>query len=145
MVRLVTLRRLARSELRYHLGRDMKWPVCLPMFAMMVGCAYLRRAPSVNPAAAVTATEQQMAKHEAALSTPRPKRGKASCTRARALRDDVCTLGQRVCLLSRGDPAIPAGADRCKRASLQCEKASTKASATCRPARSRARASQRTP
>jgi hypothetical protein len=86
----------------------------------------------------VAATEKQMAQHQAALSAKRPARSKASCTRARALRDDVCTLGQRVCLLSRGDPGIPAGADRCKQASLQCTKASTRASASCRAIKARA-------
>ena len=113
----------------------MRWTLCVLMVASLTGCAYLGLGTSENPVAAVAATERQMAKQEAALGRPRPRRGKVSCTRARALRDDLCTLGQRVCLLSTDEPAIPGGAEHCKQASLKCEKASTRATASCRPTR----------
>jgi hypothetical protein len=115
----------------------MKTPYLLllvaPFLATFAGCALLKRAdPASNPAAAVRATEQQLAREQAALSPPRTGSRKPDCTRARAARDNVCALGKRVCLLVDGDRAIPDGAARCKRANLQCEQASTHVTGTCR-------------
>ena len=110
----------------------MKTPALALMLLMFGACAHRKgNDPASDPAAAVTATERQLAQQEVALSGPQTARGKPDCTRARALRDNVCTLGQRVCLLTSGDRAIPEGAARCKRANLQCEKASTHLSGTC--------------
>jgi hypothetical protein len=129
----------------------MKTPALLGVLLMFGGCAHFERFasffkkadPASDPAAAVAATERQLAQHETAMSAPKvAARGKQDCTRARALRDDVCTLGQRVCLLVDGDRAIPQGEARCKKANLQCEKASTHMTGTCRKP-SKARYSRR--
>jgi hypothetical protein len=96
--------------------------------ASLTSCAHRRsqRAAAVDPAAAVTATEQQLAQQAAALGTPQSAaRNRPDCERARTLRDNVCALGQRVCLLVDGEGNVPQGAARCKKANIQCQKANT--------------------
>ena len=112
---------------------DMKAPYLLLFMAAVAGCHIPRRGdPASDPAAAVRATERQLAReHAAVVRPPRAASGKVDCTRPRAARDNVCALGKRVCLLVNGDRAIPDGPARCKRASLQCDQASDQVNATC--------------
>ena len=117
---------------------NIKAAAVLGVLLMFGGCAHKKADPPWDQAAAVTATEFQMAQQQAALTAPQVAGGKLDCAGARALRDNVCALGRRVCLLVDGDRAIPDGDLRCTKAHLQCEKASTHVSGTCRkPAKAR--------
>lgn len=111
----------------------MKAPALLGVLLMFGGCGHRRAVYQTwDSAAAVTATEQQIAQQQAKLTAEPVAGKKPDCIDAFAVRDNVCALGRRVCLLVDGDRAIADGPARCKKATLECQKASTYMSGTCR-------------
>jgi hypothetical protein len=98
--------------------------------ALAAGCAR-QSVVSREPAAAVTATEEQLAREGASLTAVTSSRRRGNCRRARPLRDNICTLSNRICLLVKRDREIPDGAVRCKKADLRCDSARASVSNVC--------------
>jgi hypothetical protein len=112
--------------------------VPLVLFAgMLSGCAYYQKffGRGGDPAVAVTATEQQLAREEAAMNTRTRGSRKVSCTRARTASDNICALATRTCILAKRDQAIPDGPARCQKARLKCQTAQNRAGRTCKNTR----------
>jgi hypothetical protein len=104
----------------------------LLILTMFSGCAYYRRwfDRGSDPAAALAATEQQMAREQAAQAGAGSRR-RVPCTRARTASDNICTLATRTCILVHQDPSVPDGKARCQKARLQCQKAQDRAGRSC--------------
>ena len=122
----------------------MKIPSLLLIVGAFSGCAYYRTlfGRGENPAGAVAATEQQLAREEAAVTATGPGR-RVPCSRARTSRDNICTLAQRTCLLAARDRSIPDGRARCQKARSKCQSAHQRAGSSCKTTRATRTAQRR--
>jgi hypothetical protein len=92
---------------------------------LLAGCA---TAPRTAPDAdAVTTLEQEQARQETRLAAD----ARPDCPRARSLRDNICALAEKICVLVARDPTIPDGPRRCQTARARCEAARTRVRGAC--------------
>ena len=98
--------------------------------ALAAGCAR-QSVVSREPAAAVTATEEQLAREGANLTAVTSSRRRVNCRQARPLRDNICTLSRRIRLLVKRDREVPNGAVRCKTADSRCDSARASVNTAC--------------
>jgi hypothetical protein len=116
---------------------SMKIPPFILILAMVAGCAggwpmrRTSRGVGSSTAAAVTATEQQLAQEQSILTTPTAARQSFDCDRARDTHDNICTLARRICLLVDRDRTTPDGRARCLKARGQCQSADKQADRKC--------------
>ena len=100
-----------------------------------LACSSAQRGPPpAQPAATVAAAERDLAREDAALDAidvtgdeERP----VDCPRARALRENICTLSEKICAVIAGDGTVPDGAQRCQRTRLRCRSARARVDAAC--------------
>lgn len=110
----------------------MKPLVSLVALAALAGCAAHRsHGVSSETALAVIASEQELARHEAALSSPAAGEDLVDCRTPRTLRDNICALASRICALVDRDRTVADGRARCEKARLRCHNARKRVSALC--------------
>jgi hypothetical protein len=79
---------------------------------------------------ALASAERDLQRQEAEIDTLATGSLAVDCVRARLLRDNVCGLATRICLLAR-DPAVDAGSARCADARERCKSARVRVAGPC--------------
>ena len=77
-------------------------------------------------------SEHQIEREEAALKAAAGQDRPLDCVRAGSLRDNICTLADRICRLVQEDRTIGDGPGRCQRARQRCEDARARVASRCR-------------
>jgi hypothetical protein len=110
----------------------MRFRPLLSVLVFLGPCSHARPPlESSESAAAVTAAEQQLAREDAELNAPAAAGHPVDCPRARTLRDNICGLADKICVLVERDRTIPDGPIRCQKARVRCKNARVRVSAAC--------------
>jgi hypothetical protein len=94
------------------------------------GCAAVSR--SGQPADDLRAAEAELDSRASELSSVFVNRNAVDCGRAGRLRDNICTLAERICALAADAPQEKSGPGRCSNARGRCRLARERVAAACR-------------
>jgi hypothetical protein len=104
---------------------------CLLLFVLVTGCASSKPLRHGSDGDELAAAEHQLARDVAVLAAPTAEGRPVDCARAAGLRDNICLLADRICVLVGRDRTIPDGPARCERARLRCREARARVDAVC--------------